>query len=408
MRASAIHPDIWIIPALLAVAMLANAAMVPLVPFALATRLEWPLWLIGFYSFAVMVVTMLVNHRLSTIVDTTKRKSLLCLLCASFQIVGSIAAVGALNGALWLLLLTVLGTAIGGAVTPIYYTLGRLLADGHGRSPQTVNSMLRVITSAAWVAGPALGFAVTGTHGITSAFLTVSGISGLGGIAILISSSWMNTAAEKAVERTEPVVAAVVNKDRNTLKLRNAASFAVVFLFSLAHISTATSMALLLGRRFDIAESATGLFLGLKAGVEMVAILLTPIVAKKLSSRAVLTLAGFGALVAYSSYLFGHGAGWALFASVWEGAYYGLFAVTALTWIQSLAGMRLGQSTGFYMNGIYAGVLIGAPVSGFIASVNLSWIAGLSLLAAFGAIAALRLPANEPGVPYSTTIESQT
>ena len=323
---------------------------------------------------------------------------------------GAIAAVGALNGVLWLLILTVMGMAIGGAVAPIYYTLGRLLADSRGRSSSTVNSLLRVITSGAWVAGPALGFAVAGTYGITTAFLVVAAISAVGAMAVLAASKWLDLAAEQAESSSGSAASAAIADSRRSFRaFQNLAAFSVVFLFSLAHISTATSLALLLVRRFDIPESATGLFLGLKAGVEMVAILLTPLVAKRLSSRAVLTLAGFGALVAYSSYLFGHGTGWALFASVWEGAYYGFFAVTALTWIQSLAGMRLGQSTGFYMNGIYAGVLIGAPLSGVVASFDLSWIAGLSLLAALLAIAALRLPADAPARRHpDLTMEAST
>ncbi|MDN5725272.1 MAG: hypothetical protein L0G99_04980, partial [Propionibacteriales bacterium] len=174
-------------------------------------------------------------------------------------------------------------------------------------------------------------------------------------------------------------------------------AFVVVVLFSLAHISTTTSLPLLLVREFDVPESATGLFLGLKAAVEMIAILATPLLAKRFSSAAVLTIAGLGALIAYGSYLFGSGLGWALFAAVCEGAYYGLFAVTALTWMQSIAGLQLGRSTGSYMNAIYAGVLVGAPLSGLVASVNLGWIAGLSLLAALLALGALRLRGRASG-----------
>ncbi|KTR41667.1 hypothetical protein NS263_04105 [Curtobacterium oceanosedimentum] len=373
--------------------MLANAAMVPLVPFTLATRLGWPLWLVGGYSFAVMAVTMLVNHRLSSIVDAARRKSLLCLMCAVFQIVGALAAIGALNGALLLLPLTIIGTAVGGAVAPIYYTLGRLLAGADGRSTAAVNSMLRVITSAAWVAGPAIGFAVAGSRGIAMAFFFVASVSALGAAAVLLSAKWLDEAAGLAWAETAGKPSAS-SSSRFREMLPHLAAFLVVFLFSLAHIATATSLPLFLLRRFDVPESATGLFLGLKAGVEMVVILLTPLVAKRVSSRTILTIAASGALVAYASYLFGQGVGWAFFAAVIEGAYYGLFAVTALSWVQSLAGMRLGQSTGFYMNGIYAGVLIGAPLSGVVASFNLGWIAALSAIAALLALAALRLPIN--------------
>lgn len=385
---------VWGIPALLAIAMLANAAMVPLVPFTLATRLCWPLWVVGGYSFAVMAVTMLVNHRMSGIVDRAERKSLLCLLCASFQVVGALAAIGAVNGLLWLLPLTVIGTALGGAVAPVYYTLGRIIASATGRSSSTVNSLLRVVTSGAWVAGPAIGFAVAGTQGIAVAFAMIAGIAVVGALAVLTASRWLDSAALQSAAGARSAADDGPSGLRQLLP--HIGAFTVVFLFSLAHIATATSLPLFLSLRFDIPEPVTGLFLGLKAGVEMLVILLSPMLAKRLDSRNILTMAALGALITYSSYLLGNGVGWALFASVCEGAYYGLFAVTALTWVQSLAGMRLGQSTGLYMNGIYGGVLIGAPLSGLVASVDLEWIAGLSMLAALLALGALRLRVNAP------------
>lgn len=390
--------NVWGVPALLGLTTVANAAMVPLVPFMLATRLGWPLWLVGCYSFAVMSVTMLANQRMSAIVDASQRKSLLCLVCAIFQVVGALATIGALNGAIWLLPLTILGLGVGGAVAPVYYTLGRLIAQTEHREPAAVNSILRVITSAAWVAGPALGFAVVGTQGITAAFGMVAAITAIGGVAVLVSSRWLDNASVTREATAKPSTDDVRSSSKRRQALPHVAAFAVVFLFSLAHISTANSLPLFLVQRFDVPESATGLVLGLKAAVEMITILAAPLLARRFSSRAILTIASIGALVSYGSYLFGqgHGVGWALFASVCAGAYYGLFAVTALTWMQSLPGMQLGRSTGFYMNGIYAGVLVGAPLSGVVASFDLGLITLLSVAASALALGALWFPANAP------------
>jgi SET family sugar efflux transporter-like MFS transporter len=382
--------DSWGVPVLLGLAMMANAAMVPLVPYALATRLGWPLWLVGIYSFAVMVVTMVVNHRFSSIVDTTKRRSLLCLVCGAMQVVAALAAMGALNGAVWLLVLAVLGTAAGGAAAPIYYTLGRLIAQTEGRDSGAVNSVLRVVTSAAWVAGPAISFAVVGAYGISTAFVVIAAMAGVGAVVVIFAASWLD-------ERSTRVPPASTSAGRTSLPglaeriLPHLSAFAVVFLFSFAHIATATSLPLLLVRHFAVPESATGLVLGLKAAVEMAAILATPYLMRRWGARATLTAAGVGAAAAYGSYLLGSGWAGAVVGSVAEGAYYGIFAATALTWVQSLPGMRLGRATGFYMNGIYAGVLIGAPVSGIVASFNLVGIAALSLMAAVGAALALQL-----------------
>lgn len=394
--------DKWGVPALLGLAMLANAAMVPLVPYALATRLGWPMWLVGAYSFAVMVVTMLVNHRLSGIVDTAKRRSILCLICGVAQAGAALAAMGVVNDLLGLLVLAIAGTAVGGAAAPIYYTLGRLISEAEHRDSNTVNSVLRVVTSAAWVAGPAISFAIAGSQGIVFAFAVIAGMAGLGAIVVLIASPWLDTRT-----RHEPEPAATTAAGDDDVAASGLArrvkpylpAFVVVFLFSFAHIATATSLPLLLVRHFSVAESATGLFLGLKAMIEMVAILSTPMLMRRWGSRVTLTTAGVGALGAYGCYLLGSWTGWggALIGSVFEGAYYGVFAATALTWVQSLSGMRLGRATGFYMNGIYAGVLIGAPVSGFVATFNLAGIVVLSLFAALGACIALQVAFGRPG-----------
>ncbi len=372
--------------------MVANAAMVPLVPYALATRLGWPLWVVGAYSFAVMVVTMTVNHRLSSIVDTMKRRSILCLVCGVFQVAGALAALGALNGTVGLLAIAILGTAVGGAAAPIYYTLGRLIAQSGGRDPSTVNSVLRVVTSAAWVVGPAVSFAGVGSRGITAAFSTIAAMAGLGAIVVLIAGSWLD---ERSGHESQTMPVAAPAADTSTRQrlagiLPHLSAFTVVFLFSFAHIATATSLPLLLVRNFSVPESATGLILGLKAATEMVTILATAVLMRRWGARITLTVAGIGALIAYSCYLLGSGWAGAIIGSVCEGAYYGIFAATALTWIQSLPGMRLGRATGFYMNGIYAGVLIGAPVSGIVASYNLAGIVALSLTAALIASVALQ------------------
>jgi len=388
--------DAWGVPGLLGLAMLANAAMVPLVPYALATRLGWPLWLVGAYSFAVMVVTMVVNHRLSSIVDTAKRRSILCLICGVAQAAAALAAMGALNGAVWVLVLAIFGTAVGGAAAPIYYTLGRLITEADGRDSSTVNSILRVVTSAAWVVGPAISFSIVGSHGITAAFAAIAAMAGVGALVVLFAASWLDERSARGTGSsvaTNPAGNDTISQPRSArLVMPHLPAFAVVFLFSFAHIATATSLPLLLVRHFTIPESATGLFLGVKAAVEMVAILATPLLMRRWGTRVALTVSGILALVAYGSFLLGPSAGWgaALIGSVFEGAYYGTFAATALTWVQSLPGMRLGRATGFYMNGIYAGVLIGAPVSGFVATYNLAGIVVLSLLAAVGAFAALR------------------
>lgn len=371
------------VPPLLAVAVLANSAMVPLMPYLLATRSGWPLWQVGLHSFAVTGTTILLNRRAARLIDRGTSPTLLCALGGLAQVGAGVAAAGALGHSALLVLVVPL-LAAGGATVPVFYAMGRRAADRAGADAARYNSVLRVATSAGWMVGPAASFAVLGGVSPAPALLATSAVALLG-VAALI--------AARRPLRSQPTVATAPaggnDEDLNKAGRRAMRSATgVVLVLSFAHIVTTSSLALLLVEHTGIPESGTGLVLGVKASVEIVAILLAPTLQRRLGLRRTLIACAVVAMLAYSVYLVAHGWVPALAGAALEGAYYGAFAGVALTWVQSLAPERVGHTTGAYMTGIYTGVLLGSPVSGAIATL---WLPGITMASILAAAAVLLL-----------------
>ncbi|KZC93988.1 MFS transporter [Clavibacter tessellarius] len=368
-------------PPLLASAVVANSAMVPLLPYLLATRMGWQLWEVGLYSFAVTAITILLNRRASALVDRGTSAVLLCAVGGAAQVVAGVAAIGALRDPVFLVLV-VPALATGGATVPVFYAMGRRAAVAAGRDLTRSNSALRLATSAGWVLGPAGSFALVGSANAETSLVAVSA-SALVALALLLS-------ARRCLEvgpTDGPGPAARKETSRSVapglpVRRRVRAAVALVFLLSFAHIATTTSLPLLLEAHAAVPESGIGSVIAIKAAVEMVAILLAPEVLARCSPRVALLLCSSMAVIAYGTYLLADGWALAALASVLEGGYYGLFAAVGLSWVQSFSPERVGWTTGAYMTGIYAGVLLASPVSGLVASAWLPGITVLSMVAA--------------------------
>jgi SET family sugar efflux transporter-like MFS transporter len=369
-------PGHRLVPPVLALAVMANSAMVPLMPYLLATRMGWELWQVGLCSFAVTAITILLNRRASALVDRGTSAVLLCAVGGAAQVVAGAAAIGALQDPAFLVLV-VPALAAGGATVPVFYAMGRRAAVAASRDVTKSNSALRLATSAGWVIGPAGSFALMGSANAEMALGAVSAAA-LVALVVLLSlrrrlevgsADAPGGAARKEVDRTDVPDPHVRRRVR--------AAVALVFLLSFAHIATTTSLPLLLETHAGVPESGIGTVIAIKAAVEMAAILLAPGVLARCSPRIALLLCSSMAVVAYATYLVADGWAVAAFASVLEGGYYGLFAAVGLSWVQSLSPERIGWTTGAYMTGIYTGVLLASPVSGLVAS---AWLPGITVL----------------------------
>ncbi|RMI12879.1 MFS transporter [Cellulomonas triticagri] len=390
------------IPAVLACAVLANSAMVPLMPYLLATRFGWELWQVGLYSLAVTVTTILLNRRASALVDRGTSGVLLCAVGGAAQVVAGVAAVAALSH-VGFLLLVVPALAAGGATVPVFYAMGRTAVVAAGRDATRFNSVLRVATSAGWVLGPAASFALLGSTGAQTALWAVSAAALAALVVLLLVRRRVEAVRAGATGQVPGAVERPARPDE-AVRRRVRSAVTLVFLLSFAHIATTTSLPLLLVEHASVPERATGAVVAMKAFVEMAAILLAPWVLARVSPRMTVLGCAVVAVLAYVTYLLADGWGLAIAASVLEGGYYGLFAAVGLTWVQSLSPDRVGWTTGASMSGIYTGVLLASPISGLVASAWLPGITVLSMAAAGAAaiVAATATAGRSPAHPRYT------
>jgi SET family sugar efflux transporter-like MFS transporter len=370
-----------LVPLLLGLAVLANSAMVPLMPYLLATRVGWELWQVGLYSFAVTGATMLLNRRASSWVDRGVSAVLLCAVGGAAQVVAGAAAAGALQHQA-LLVLVVPALAAGGATVPVFYAMGRRAAVAAGRDVTRSNSALRVATSAGWVLGPAASFALLGSGGAQPALWAVSGAATVAVLVLIALRGRLDFVPPRAQSAARTPDAGGGTAPESETRGRVRAAVALVSLLSFAHIATTTSLPILLVEHAGVPESGTGTVIAVKAFVEIGAILLAPWILARIGPRVTLVGCAVVAVAAYGGYLLADGWGPALAASVLEGGYYGLFAAVGLTWVQSISPDRVGWTTGAYMSGIYTGVLLGSPISGLVASAWLPGITVISMVAA--------------------------
>lgn len=385
-----------VVPPVLMLAVLANSAMVPLMPYLLATRLGWQLWHVGLYAFAVTATTIVINRRASKLVDRGVSAVMLCAIGGAAQIVAGGAAVASLDRPV-LLVLVVPALALGGATVPVFYVMGRRAAVAAGRDVTKYNSVLRVATSGGWVLGPAASFALLGWFSPGVALLGVSSAAAVGLLVLVLLRRRIDGPQAEATAADRHEVTQPADHATRT-RMRSAAT--LVFLLSFAHIATTTSLPLLLVEHVSIDESRTGLVIAVKAFVEMCAILLAPWVLARLNPRAALAGCSLVALAAYGVYLAADGWALGVLGSVLEGGYYGLFAAVGLTWMQSLSPSRVGWTTGMYMTGIYAGTLLGSPLSGVVAHF---WLPGITVLSMVAAITALIISLWKPRAASSVT-----
>ena len=148
-------------------------------------------------------------------------------------------------------------------------------------------------------------------------------------------------------------------------------------------------MAVILLREVGLSYYAPGQSLSIKCDMEVLLILLAPRIFRRVSARLLLRGAAVTAIIAFNIIASVTTLPAMLFGAAMEGAYYGLFAGTSLTFIQGFARGRTARATALYMNSIFLAALFAVPLMGFVAQYSSF---GVSIrLASVGAGAALLL-----------------
>ncbi|MHA7775614.1 MFS transporter [Roseibium sp. M-1] len=361
------------------------SALVPMMSYFIVEGLGAAPWQVGLYTGLAMPLTLAANRWTGERLDHgfPVRRMMLISVCAYAAVTLVLTQVTSL---LMLILLVAPLMGLNNTGPATIFTFGRLYAEREGLDIARYNSWLRMTVSLAWMIGPAVSFSLVATSGFTTAYLSAFGI----GVCYLLLWYMIVPADFRSMRERKTSGA------RDPINWRLAVAGATCLGFVVTNSLFVSVMPLFFVKETGLPGATPGLALSVKCLLEVFVIFGSVRLAERIGTRQVLMLAA--CLAAVSMVLFAQvTALWQVLAvAVLEGAYYGLFAGVAISFVQSFAPDRPGRATAVYMNSLLLGGMIGSVSMGFIASAAdfrtvLYVAAGSSLAALVTLLATLRI-----------------
>jgi SET family sugar efflux transporter-like MFS transporter len=355
-----------------------NAAVVPFIGFYIIQVLGHAPATLGLYSVTAMVASIVASRIYGERVDAGVRVRPLLLL----SVLGAfVAAAAATFGNLALLVaITATGMGLSNAASTLVFSYGRYHGRVKSLDTASYNAFLRMMVSLAWMLLPAAAYLIVDLAGAKAVFINAMLMATIwGGLALAIVPRGQTCPMERREEGQ-------TDTGRNLpLLLAATASFCMSF----AHSLCASALPVFLVREVGLPDYAPGLSLSVKCAMEVLLILLAPRIMRRVSARILLCIAAVMAIIAFNIIASVETLPAMIVGAAMEGAYYGLFAGTSLTFIQGFARGRTARATALYMNSIFLAALFAVPLMGFVAQYASF---GLSIrLASVGAGAGLLL-----------------
>lgn len=336
------------------------ASIIPFMSVYIVQTLGKDPWMIGLYTMVTLILTLIVNRQYGEWIDAGKRVSLLILtsIIAFALAISSILLVPNY----WLLVIFVSPCfAIANAAVSTMYSFGRLHAEREGLNIPRYNSYLRSMTSIGWMIAPAIAFFIAGAIDAWAVFKFALALSGIW----MFFWWWVMPKDFTNMQPSEkPSATATSNKnEKNTLWL----AAGVCLAFAMAHTMTMAALPLFYIQEANLPTFAPGLSFTVKAGVEIIAILFSPLIMSHLGARAALVAAALLAICAFYALSNVTTIQGLIIGAAMEGLYYGTFAAVGLTFVQDFANGRMARATSLYMNSLFMGGLIASPLMGLTA-----------------------------------------
>lgn len=336
------------------------ASIIPFLSVYIVQTLGKDPWMISLYTVVTLILTVVINRQYGEWIDAGTRISLLILtsIIAFALAISSILLVPNY----WLLVIFASPCfAIANAAVSTMYSFGRLHAEREGLNITRYNSYLRSMTSLGWMIAPAIAFFIAGAIDVWAVFKFALALSGIWMLLWwwIIPKDFTNADTSE-----KPSATVAPNKNGiNTLWL----AAGVCLAFAMAHTMTMAALPLFYIQEVNLPTFAPGLSFTVKTGVEIVAILLSPLIISHFGARASLIAAALLAICAFyvlSNVTTIQGL---IFGAALEGLYYGTFAAVGLTFVQDFANGRMARATSLYMNSLFMGGLIASPLMGLTA-----------------------------------------
>lgn len=354
--------------------------LIPLMSFFIVEGLGAEPWQVGLYTGLLLPLTLLANRWVGERLDKGARVRRL-LLVSSFALLSVTLILTQVSGLLGLITFVIPFMVLANTGAGIVFTFARFFAESRSLDIARVNAWVRMSVSLGWMIGPALSYTIVGLYGFQTAFL-VAFILGFGFLAL----GWFVVPGDFHRQKSSDTP-----PDDGSINYGLLIAGLACVGFTATNSLFVSSMPLFFVTETGLPTSTPGVSLAVKCFMEVLVIFASIPLARKVGPRPVLMTS---ALMASGSML--------LFAqvetvthvvlvSILEGAYYGLFAGVAITFVQGFAPDRPGRATAVYMNSLFLGGVIGSVSMGFLASAanykTVLYVASASALVALAVIA---------------------
>lgn len=336
---------------------IADAMIIPFMPFYIVEGLGEEPWRISLYAGVVISLTIVFNRLAGQRIDSGGRFFPLVVGSSCAFLVASMA--GYFSPNYWILLaFTGLAFSLSRTFMAIMYTLGRRFADEAGIEASRFSAFMRATTSTSWMIGPAVTYLVVDFVEIRAVFLVALAI---GAVRLLAALFIVPRSLTGVIAGTPPKDIGKSAFDQPIWR----AAFACFFL-SLAHSLCMGALPLFYVREVGLPVFAPGLAFSVKTATEVAVILFTPLLMQRFTQRRILLTLSCLALVAIFTLSRVNNLQTMIFAEILEGAYYGTYGSVGLFFMQSLARDRMGYATSLYVNTLMTTGVLAGPAVGLI------------------------------------------
>jgi len=312
--------------------------------------------MIGLFVVGRGVLQILSGLFVGALSDRIGSRRRLLAACAALSAAGAFTFLELRN---YYLLLAVGGLffGLGSASFAQLFAYTRDFAEARAANPTFMNSVLRALTSLAWIVGPPVGLYLLTARGFGVLFLvTALCYLGAGALALWLLPDLAPAGA--ATGRRGNPFAAVPPQ----LWLLLAAA---LLLFTVNNIYL-IDIALFVTR--DLGEPATfaGLLLGLSAGLEVVIIMVLGARADRLGKERLMLAAAVFATVFFTVFPLAHAMAVLALCQVLNAVWTAIALTVPVSILQDAMRDRVGTASSLYSSSYQAGILLGGLITGVV------------------------------------------
>ncbi|WP_373235409.1 MFS transporter [Cohaesibacter celericrescens] len=356
-------PNRYLILALMFFGMFSTAATVPYMGYFIVEGLGKEPWMISIYAVLVTSMILVVNRFLGRRIDEGGDIRAY-IFWAIIAYIVALAALLVFTSYWTLISIYAAGISVASGSMSVMFSFARIYADASHIDAIKFNAQIRAMASLAWMIAPAGSFTMAGLWGHMIVFQVALG---LGFLWLLV---WHLT-LKSPFRRISSHSGASLNQTTSLRTDFNSAIWiaaAVCLFLSLGNSLVLSASPLYLIKEIHLPASAPGLSLTVKCFFEVIIILGTPNLIKKIGLRNALIVSSMLA-VASSIYLAQIKTMTEMFiAAAIEGTYFGIFAAVGVSFVQSFSRGRIGHATSIFSNGLFMGSMIGGSMMGILAN----------------------------------------